>query len=262
MHVKGKVVVVTGAGSGIGREVSFSLLERGARVALVDINKDSLKETVSMSGVDKTRVSTHVVNLSNLNEVKALPQAVLEAHSTVDGLINNAGIIQPFSPVQDLDFDTIHRIMDVNYYGTLYMIKSFLPLLKERNEAHLVNVSSMGGIVPVPGQSVYGAAKAAVKLLTEGLMSELHATTVGVSLVVPGAVATNIMKNSGVTREGSDEKLNHIKLLTAKEVADLVIDAMETNKLRVFAGKDSKIMNTLYRLSPRTASKMIARKLK
>jgi NAD(P)-dependent dehydrogenase (short-subunit alcohol dehydrogenase family) len=192
MKVKEKVIVVTGGGSGMGRELVLLLLQKGARIAAVDINPDTLQETVSLALNSKDRVSTHVTNITDKNAVEALPDQVIAAHGAVDGLINNAGIIQPFVRINDQDYDAINRVLNVNLYGLIYMTKAFLPYLLKRPEAHIVNTSSMGGFLPVPGQTIYGASKAAVKLLTEGLNSELLDTSVRVTVVFPGAIATNI----------------------------------------------------------------------
>jgi short-subunit dehydrogenase len=127
---------------------------------------------------------------------------VIAAHGVVDGLINVAGIIRPFVKLNELDYDVIQRVINVNLYGTIHMVKAFLPHLLERPVAHIANVSSMGGFLPVPGQTIYGASKAAVKLMTEGLYAELLDTNVGVSVVFPGAVATEITSNSGVEMPG------------------------------------------------------------
>ena len=198
MKVQNKVIVVTGGGNGIGRELVLNLLARGASVAAVDVNESALGETVKFAGDKKDKLSTHVVNITDKVAVAALPEQVIARHGAVDGLINNAGIIQPFVKVNELDFAAIERVMDVNFYGTLYMTKAFLPHFLKRPEAHITNLSSMGGFLPVPGQSVYGASKAAVKLLTEGLHSELLNTNVRVTVVFPGAIGTNIAANSGV----------------------------------------------------------------
>ncbi|WP_305954202.1 SDR family oxidoreductase [Paenibacillus sp. FSL H8-0259] len=123
--------------------------------------------------------------------IGALPEQVIDQHGKVDGIINNAGIIHPFLKVNELEYDKIKLVMDINFYGTLYMVKSFLPYLLKRPVVHIANVSSMGGFLPVPGQTIYGASKAAVKLLTEGLRAELKDTNVKVTLVFPGGVSTN-----------------------------------------------------------------------
>ncbi len=263
MKVMDKVIVVTGAGGGIGRELVLNLLAKGASVAAVDLNNEALEETVKAAGEKGTKVSTHVLNLTEREAVEALPEQVIAHHGKVDGIINNAGIIQPFIPVSDLDYDKIKLVMDINFYGTLYMVKSFLPHLQKRPVAHITNVSSMGGFVPVPGQSIYGASKAAVKLLTEGLHSELKDTNVKVTVVFPGGVSTNIMQNSNVerSRKPADENQKH-QLLTAPEAAEIIVDGMEKDEYRVLAGKDVKLLDKIYRLSPKRAAKIIAEKLK
>jgi short-subunit dehydrogenase len=191
-----------------------------------------------------------------------LPQAVIEAHGAVDGLINCAGIIQPFVKVNDLDYDAIERVMNVNFYGTLYMVKAFLPHLLERPEAHLVNVSSMGGFLPVPGQGVYGASKAAVKLLTEALYAELLATNVHVSVVFPGATETDITKNSGVGMPAmTDTKKLNVPMLSPTKAATIILNGIERNKPQIFTGKDSRMMNILYRLNPTFATRLIAKRM-
>jgi NAD(P)-dependent dehydrogenase (short-subunit alcohol dehydrogenase family) len=199
------VIAVTGGGNGIGRELVLGLLSRGARVAAVDVNETALQETSQLAGDREGSLSTHVVNVTNKEAVSALPEQVIARHHVVDGIINNAGIIQPFVRVNDLDHAVIERVMNVNFYGTLYMTKAFLPHLLKRPEAHIVNISSMGGFLPVPGQTVYGASKAAVKLLTEGLHSELSNTQVGVTVVFPGAIGTDLPANSGVELDQDSE---------------------------------------------------------
>jgi len=145
MKVQNKVIVVTGGGSGMGRELVLNLLAKGARVAAVDVNEATLRETAQLSENNNVRLSLHIVNITDKDAVASLPEQVISKHGTVDGLINNAGIIQPFVRVNELDYAAIERVMNVNFYGTLYMTKAFLPHLLTRPEAHIVNVSSMGG---------------------------------------------------------------------------------------------------------------------
>lgn len=265
MHIQGKTFVVTGAGGGIGSEVVKKLLLKGARVAAVDLRQeslDTLKETV---GGTANSLSLHAINITEKETVSALPEAIIATHGSVDGLINCAGIIQPFVKVNDLDFDAIERVMNVNFFGTLYMVKAFLPTLLMRSEAYVMNVSSMGGFLPVPGQSIYGASKAAVKLLTEGLYAELLDTNVHVSIVFPGATNTKITENSHVTTPGMDNtktKDLSASMLPADKAADIIIDGIEKNKPQIFTGKDSMLMNRLYRLNPIYATKFIAKQMR
>ena len=264
MKVKDKVLIVTGGGSGIGRELVLHLLSKGARVAAVDLNTAALEETKTLAGENADRLSLHTVNITDREMVENLPKQVIEIHGSVDGAINNAGIIQPFVHINDLDYDKIKLVMDVNFYGTLYMVKSLLPYLLERPEAHITNISSMGGFTPVPGQSIYGASEAAVKLMTEGLASELKDTNVKVTIVFPGAVNTNITKNSDADNrrvEEKDEKQTS-KLLQPKDAAEIIVSGMENDKARIFAGKDSRMLDIMTRINPKKAADIIADKLK
>jgi len=164
---------------------------------------------------------------------------------------------------KDLKQEEIKRVMDVNFYGMLYMTGAFLPHLLERPEAHIANVSSMGGFLPVPGQTIYGASKAAVKLYTEGLHSELHGTNVGVSVIFPGAIATNIAANSGVTVEGQQENADtKYKTTPADVAANKIVEGIQANKYRVLIGSDSRTMDFLYRLMPERAAGIIYNQMK
>lgn len=261
MKVFNKNIVVTGGGNGVGRELTLKLLSRGASVIAIDINEAALEQTFELSGRNG-KLITRVLNITDKEAVRNFSEEIISTMGHIDGIINNAGIIQPFIDIKDMKLDQIDRVMNVNFYGTLYMTKAFLGHFMSRPEAHIVNIASMGGFLPVPGQSAYGASKAAVKLMTEGLCSELSDTNVHVSVVFPGGIATDIQKNSGTTdRSASAEEKNNKLLLSASKAAELIIDGMEKNKRRVFIGKDSKLMNFLYSLTPGFATNMIKRAL-
>lgn len=264
MKVGGKVVAVTGGGSGIGRELVLELLARGARVAAADIRQESLDETLEIADAGDA-LATFVADVTDRQAIGALPDRVIAAHGVVDGFISNAGIIQPFVKLNDLDWDAIDRVIDVNLYGTINMVKAFLPHLLERPIAHVANVSSMGGFLPVPGQTIYGAAKAGVKLLTEGLYAELMGTNVGVSVIMPGAVATNITENSGVDAPVDAEsaaEAGSYRTTAPDEAARIILDGIEANDLHIFVGRDSRMMNLMSRVAPKQASHLIQRKMK
>ena len=261
MKVQNKVIVVTGGGSGMGRELVLHLLSKGAKVVAVDLNESALKETLDLAGGNKDSLATFVVDITNRNLVEGLVEKVLAQYGAVDGIINNAGIIQPFVRVNDLSYETIERVMNVNLYGTLYMIKAFLPQLLTRPEAHIVNISSMGGFLPVPGQTIYGASKAAVKLLTEGLNSELANTNVRTTVVFPGAVNTSILQNSGLNLPQPEPGQKAPKILSPQKAAQIIIDGMENNRYRVLVGRDSKMMDFLYRLNPKSAARLIGKQM-
>ena len=172
-------------------------------------------------------------------------------------------MIPAFVRINDLEYDAIERVMNVNFYGLLYLTKACLPHLLTRPEAHIVNTSSMGGFLPVPGQGIYGASKAAVKLMTEALYAELLPTNVRVTAVYPGAVKTEITRNSGVEIKMDASKQSAAnQALSATEAASIIITAMEKNKFRVLVGKDSKFMDLIYRISPGFATRFIQKKMK
>lgn len=261
MQIAQKVFVVTGAGSGMGREVTLQLLRKGARVAAVDLNEVTLAETVALAGPFASRVSTHALSVADRAAVEALPAAVMEQHGQVDGVLSIAGIIQRFVHVEDLSIEEIERVMAVNFWGTLYVDRAFLPLLKERPEAALVNVSSMGGLVPVPGQGAYGASKGAVKLLTETLYAELRDTKVAVTVVFPGGVGTNITTNSGVDMPDIPEGATP-KVTSAEEAGRLIVEAVEKGTVRLLIGGDAKMLDRLSRVAPVRAITTVADQMK
>jgi NAD(P)-dependent dehydrogenase (short-subunit alcohol dehydrogenase family) len=261
MKVAGKTFVVTGGGSGMGQELVLLLLDRGGSVAAVDIRQAGLDETVARADAGE-RLSTHITDIADKAAVRELVAEVLERHGHVDGLFNNAGVIQPFKKIHQLDDTTIERVMNINFFGTLNMTRAFLPHLLERPQAHIVNTSSMGGFLPVPGQAIYGASKAAVKLMTEALYAELLDTNVRVSAVFPGAVATNITENSGVESPVDPEEAPSIKSLPAPDAARKIVDGMEHDDYHVLVGSDAYLMDKLSRLMPEKAVKVIQKQMK
>jgi len=263
VKIQNKVILVTGGGSGMGRELVLNLLSKNAKVIAIDINQNGLQETVALAGTNKDMLRTFVVDITSKTAVEAFFEKAIAQFGFVDGIINNAGIIQPFIKVNELGYDAIERVMNVNFYGTLYITKTFLPHLLTRPEAHIMNISSMGGFLPVPGQSIYGASKAAVKLLTEALHSELASTNVKVTIVFPGAVNTNITKNSGLNVPAqSNTQHKSMKTLSAAKAAQIMIDGMEKNSYRVLVGSDATFMDRICRLNPKFAAGLIYKKMK
>jgi short-subunit dehydrogenase len=255
MNLENKVFVVTGGASGIGRELVIELLTNGSNVAAVDINEQSLKEIYNDFIQFRDHLSIHCVDITSLEDVTKLSHTLQDTYSTIDGIINNAGIIHPFKSVDELTILQIKRIIDVNFYGTLNLTKTFMPTLMNNSESIIINVSSMGAFVPVSGQTIYGASKAAIKLLTEGLIAELSNTNIRVMVVFPGGVGSNIMDNSGVTMSQKMIALRKvIKLTTPKTAAKRIIQGIRRNRKSLFIGIDSKFFYTMSRISPRFAS--------
>jgi len=262
MLLNGKVVVITGAGNGMGREMTLEALRRGASVFGVDLKADALAETAKLAGPN-AKFASLAMDITDRAHCAALPVEVAKALGPADVLINNAGIIQPFVFVDELDFEHIDRVMNVNFNGPLNLIKAFLPTLKQRPEAQIANVSSMGGYGPVPGQSVYGASKAAIKLLTEALRAELTETKVHVTAIYPGAIGTNIAGNSGIKMDmpaGADAP--KMKMTAPADAGRIMIDGIEGNKARVFVGGDAAMMDKLVRLMPVKSGEIIYNQMK
>ena len=264
MRITDKVFVVTGGGNGIGREVVLGLLERGARVAALDLRQDSLEETARLADAAEGRLTLHAVDVSDRDAVSRAFAEVLSAHGQLDGLLNVAGKIQNFVPLADLDLGDIEKVMAVNFWGVVYTTKAALPHLLTRPEACVINVSSMGGFTPVPGQTAYGASKAAVKLFTEGLFAELRGTKVAVTIVFPGAIGTDISVNSGVaTAQAAAEskKSSSFPTTSPQDAGAQIIEAVEKGPFRVTIGRDAAMLDRLSRLAPKRAVEMIAKKM-
>jgi len=266
MKAQGKVIVVTGAGAGIGRAVALELLNRGAKgIAAVDLNEAGLAETVKLAGANADRVSIHAVNLTDRKAVAKLPAAVIKKHGQVDGYAHVAGIIQHFVKIADLGYDEFEKVMNVNFWGTVAMYKEFIGELLKRPEAQILNVSSMGAYAPVPGQTAYGATKAAVRLFTEGVRGELAGTNVGATVVFPGATATNIAGNSGAITEAESKAMAadapKFKMATPEHAASQIVDAFEKNKFNAPIGSDASMMYKLVRLAPQKAAEIIQKQM-
>lgn len=265
MNFKNKTSIVTGGGNGLGRELVLNLLARDYRVIAVDINASALNETRDLAGSNSGKLHTAVLDITSRENVEDFAKQAIADHGRIDGIINNAGIIQPFIKIADLEYRVIDNVFDVDFFGTLYMTKAFLKHFQQSPEASLVNVSSMGGLFPVPGQGIYGAAKSAVKLLTESLQAELADSNVHVTLVCPGGIATDIKFNSGAeTNKMSEQDIRKsiIKPVKPSRAAQLIIEAMESRRQLVLIGNDIRLLNLIHKVSPSFARKLIQNQMK
>lgn len=263
MRIADKVFVVTGGGNGIGREVVLGLLSQGARgVTAVDLSEAGLAETARLAGAGE-RLLTVPLDITDRAAVAQLPEQVKQTFGQVDSLVNVAGIIQKFVPIAELSTEEIERVMNVNFWGVVNTTQAFLPALLERPTANLTNVSSMGGFIPFPGQSAYGASKAAVKLFTEGLYAELHGGPVEVVLIFPGAIGTEITKNSGVDSPGgASAETSSAKTMPPAQAASEIITAIKKGSYKVMVGKDAKMLDRMSRLMPQKSTTIIANQMK
>ncbi len=250
-NIDGRVAVVTGAGSGLGRAISLELAARGCDIALVDINQEALDESANLVRKSGQKTSCHVVDVSNKEQMLALPEAVLSQHKAVHILVNNAGVSvgKPFleQSVEDLEW-----ITGINYWGVLYGCKFFLPHLIAQDEAHIVNLSSSAGLTGMASQSSYSATKFAVRGFSECLFVELANTNVGVTCVHPGAVATNILNAS---RMDADQKKKIIKgfemiAMAPEKAASLIANSIEKKRFKLVFCMESRMFDFIRRFSP------------
>jgi NAD(P)-dependent dehydrogenase (short-subunit alcohol dehydrogenase family) len=254
-----RVAVVTGAGSGIGRGIALALARRDCHLALADVNAMGLAETAAM--VRAVRTSSHLLDVTDPTACRALPQAVLDAHGRVDLLVNNAGVAigGTFEQVDESDFDWL---MQVNFHAVVRLTRLFLPHLKASDEARIVNVSSLFGLIAPPGQTAYCSAKFAVRGFSESLRRELEqaGSRVGVTVVHPGGVRTDIARSARpprhVTREEANliaaerERFHKFLRMSPTEAGEVIVAGIEKNKARVLVGRDAKIAALLERLAP------------
>ena len=259
MEIKNRNIIVTGAASGVGKELTKQLLGLGGNVAAVDINEENL--TTLKSELNSDKLKTYVVDMGSIESIQEFRSQYKKDYSDVDIIINNAGIIQPFVNVENLEDKTINKVMNVNFFGPVHLIRFFMEdLTKDKKEQYIVNVSSMGGFFPFPGQTIYGASKAALKIFTEGLYAELENTNVRVMIVLPGAMDTNITKNSNVEVKTSKEE-SSFKLLSASVAANEIITGIQKNKFKLFLGSDAKFLKILYKINSKWAISYINKKM-
>ena len=262
-QLSGKVAVVTGAASGIGRALAVGLWAKGCHLALVDIDNDGLARlelqlTESDASGRRQTVTTHVANVADRLRMQELAREVVKAHGSVHLLINNAGIAHEAAFPQT-SLDDWHRIVGVNLWGVIHGCHFFMPHLAKVERAHIVNVSSLFGIVAMAGQSAYCTTKFAVRGLSESLWEELRTTSVGLTVVHPGAVATNIMKRA----HGDDPALMQRLIrwyeqhaISPERASAQIIRAVEKGTARLLIAPEVKFGDWLKRLMPVTGNKL------
>jgi len=261
-NLNGKVVALTGAASGIGRCLAIQLAEKGCILALADIDDNGLQETIKLLPLE-TQTSCHIVDVANKDAVYAWADNVIAKHNHVDVVINNAGVGSNES-IDDISYENFNWVFDIVFYGVLYGTKAFLPHLKSRPEANIVNISSVNGFFPFPNNGPYNAAKHAVKGLNQTLMQELRNTSVFVMSVHPGGIKTNIVRNSrfgkGVLEKNESVKqFDKIAGTTPEKAAAKIISGLIKNRKRLLVGKDAVILDILVRLFPQGFSDLVGR---
>jgi NAD(P)-dependent dehydrogenase (short-subunit alcohol dehydrogenase family) len=265
-RVHGKVAVVTGGGSGIGRATCEALAGQGATVVVSDVRPEAAAETVEMIVARGGRATAHAVDVSSEEQMRTLVADVLDQHHVVDIVVNNAGISTGPEPTAETDLAIFHKVLDINLWGTIHGSRLFLPHLLERSEANLVNVCSFAGLMGMTGMSPYNISKFGVRGLTESLQIELAPSALTVTLVCPGGTRTSIMTNSPVIAADKREKMQASMTAsknsaTPEDVAKAIMNGILRNKTRVMVGTDTKILDKLTRHLPGAYPKLMHKQL-
>ncbi|WP_211825744.1 SDR family NAD(P)-dependent oxidoreductase [Kistimonas asteriae] len=263
-----KITLITGAGSGIGRALAIQLANQDCKLILTDINNAALQETATLLP-NTGELLLETLDVASLQQWEQLKAKTMATYKHVDILINNAGVAlcQPFS---DMSLENLDWLMNVNFKGVVFGCKVFLPLLEKSPDAHIVNISSVFGMIGVPTQSAYNASKFAVRGLTESLHQELHETPINVSCIYPGGIKTNIVKNAryfegpdGITnQQDASSEFANIAMTTAEKAASTILKGILKNKKRILIGPDARAIDWMQRLLPNSYDKLLRLGLK
>ena len=259
------VAVVTGAGSGMGRCLAQQLAEMGSSLALADVSEKGLQETVALLGSAKGKVTRHTVNVAEEAQVKAFAAAVETEHGRATVVFNNAGVAL-LGHFEEISLEDFRWLMDINFWGVVYGVTYFLPLLKREKRAHIVNTSSLLGLFGAAGQGAYCASKFAVRGFTESLHHELLGSGVGVTCVHPGFVRTSIAERAKMgaragagLRKESLTRFEKVARTGAHEAASKILRGVEQRKARVLIGPDAYFVDIWQRLKPASYWSLLAK---
>ena len=256
IKLEGGVAVVTGAGSGIGRALAHQLAREKMSLALADVDSVGLTETVEQLGGASASLSCHLVDVADRTRMERFAAEVVERHGRVTLLMNIAGVAM-HGTFEQLTLDEFDWLMRINFYGVLYGVTNFLPILRKQPRAHIVNMSSIYGIIAPAGQTAYCASKFAVRGFTEALMHELEGTSVSISCVHPGGIRTPIAKRARVSAK-SDPKARNVTLamfdvvavMPPEKAAERILNGVKANEPRILVGSDAVHLDRMQRLMP------------
>lgn len=263
------VAVVTGAGSGIGRQLAYQLADAGAVIAISDIDKENLEITKSEALKRGGKVVAKVLNVADQDAVFDYASSIEDELGKVNLVINNAGVALGSGPLWSTSIDDFKWLMDINFYGVLSGTKAFLPILMKSEWGHIVNISSIFGIVSIPEQTAYNASKFAVKGMTDALRQELElaGSNVSCTTVHPGGIKTNIARSARFIdhgHEGAQEErakavtdFDKLARTSPEQAAKQILNAVLKNKRRLLIGGDAKFLDFLQRIVPTNYSKII-----
>ena len=255
------VVVITGAASGIGRALAVRLArEPIAGMAIADVNAENLTETAAMIGNVNLPISTHILDVSDEKQFENFVAEVVARHGRATHLINNAGVALGGN-IAEVSLDDMRWLFSINFWGVVYGTKLFLPILERQKSAHIVNISSVFGIIAPPGNATYAASKFAVRGFTEALRHELLNTNITVSSVHPGGIKTNIASQARIgagvkaTKEELKQKVEEfnkkLAATTSEQAAEIIVKGIKSRQTRILIGNDARFISLLSRLFPR-----------
>ena len=267
-NLNGRVAAITGAGSGIGRALAKDLARRGAHLALSDIDEVGLAETVALCEGFGVKVTSQRVDVADRAAMFAWADQVVADHGKVNLIFNNAGVALG-ATIEAMSYEDFEWLMSINFWGVVHGTKAFLPHLKAAGEGHSVNLSSVFGLISVPAQSAYNAAKFGVRGFTDALRMELEIDNCGVSstTVHPGGIKTNIARNArmdasaAVLSGGADSasQFDKVAMTSPEKAAKQILAAVENNKRRALIGPDAKAIDLISRLPAGLYQRVLAR---
>lgn len=271
---KNKVAAITGAASGMGRTLAVELAQRGCHLALSDVNEADLAKTAELAGAHGVKVTIAKLDVSRRDDVFAWADQVVRDHGRVNLIFNNAGVALTV-PIESCKISDFEWIMGINFWGVVHGTQAFLPHLKASGDGHIINTSSLFGLLAVPSQGTYNASKFAVRGYTECLRMELEmaGAPVSATCVHPGGIATNIAmagkvdpameKITGINAETQKRRANKlINVTTAESAALQILAAVEKNQRRVLVGPDAKALDKVVRLLGSWYQVLVMRKFK
>jgi len=249
-----KVAVITGAASGLGRALAIQLNQAGAHLAICDLNMAGLEETRMLLLNPSLKSTLHLVDVSSREQMQKFAEDVIAHHRQVDVLINNAGISLTPKFFDDISEEQFEKVINVNLWSVYHGVRAFLPHLRTRPEAGIVNISSLAGLVGLPTYAPYVMSKFAVRGFSETLQSELSKTNISVLVVFPGGVKTNIIKNAPDLKENERDAAhsNFTKnaMLTADDAAQRILRALQRRKKQIILGIDARLFFGIRNLFP------------
>ncbi len=259
---KDKVVVLTGAGSGIGQALAVALAKEGAELAISDLNEKNLAATASQCAALGAKVKHYLLDVGSRDAIYAHADVVMKEFGRVNVVINNAGVALSATVRETSDKD-FEWLMNINFWGVVHGTRAFLPHLTAAGEGQIVNISSIFGMIGVPTQSAYNAAKFAVRGFTESLRQEMaiEGKAIGVSCVHPGGVKTNIAaaarKGAASANKDLGAMFEKLARTTPARAAEIILQGVKRNEARIFVGADAKVLDYLQRFAGSSYQKII-----